>query len=116
MDARFPTLDELPGVNRSTVQAYAEALPVGWQFSAGPSMLKWPQRSTDFISNSFGASISDSGFIGSTWDFSYDALRNAGVWEDWDLELGPATAPNSVYLSRRPLLFTKPFPPTPAHE
>jgi hypothetical protein len=103
MDARFPTLDEPPekacsGVNRNTVQAYAEALPVGWQFSAGPSMPKWPQRSTDLISNSFGASISDSGFMGgSTWDFSNDALWNAGVWEDWDLELAATTAPNSDF-------------------
>jgi hypothetical protein len=71
---------------------------VGWQFSAGPSMLKWPQRSTDFISNSFGTSISNSGFIeGSTWDFSDDALRNEGVWEDWDLELAATTAPNSDF-------------------
>ncbi|KAH8755616.1 hypothetical protein F5882DRAFT_385254 [Hyaloscypha sp. PMI_1271] len=103
MDVRFPTLDELPekacsGVNRSTVQAYAETLPVGWQFSAGPSMPKWPQRSNDFISNSLGVSISDSGFMGgSTWDFSDDALWNAGVWENWDLELAAATAPTSDF-------------------
>jgi hypothetical protein len=103
MDVRFPTLDEPPekacsGVKRSTVQAYAEALPVGWQFSAGPSMPKWPQRSNDFISNSFGASISDSGFMGvSTRDFSDDALWNAGVWENWDLELAATTAPNSDF-------------------
>jgi hypothetical protein len=103
MDVRFPTLDEPPekacsGVNRSTVQAYAEALPVGWQFSAGPPMPKWTQKSNDFISNSFGASISDSGFMGgSTWDFSDDALCNAGMWENWDLELAATTAPNSDF-------------------
>jgi hypothetical protein len=103
MDVRFPTFDEPPekacsGVNQSTVQAYAEALRVGWQSSAGPSIPKWPQRSNDFISNSFGASISDSGFLGgSTWDFSDDALWKAGVWENWDLELAATTAPNSDF-------------------
>ena len=100
MEARAPVPDVsiekmFLCVGANTVQAHGGA---EWQFSAGPSMPKWPQRSTDLKSNSFGASISDSGFTGgSTWDFSNDALWNAGVWEDWDLELAATTAPDSDF-------------------
>jgi hypothetical protein len=79
------------GINRNTDQAAQTAgLPSARQFSSGSVMPEWLQR-FDELSNTadvFGATTSDSVFMGGTWGFSEDPLWNIGVWEDWDLNPG----------------------------
>jgi hypothetical protein len=91
-------------VNRKTRQVPQTTNPPAWQFSAAPTVPKWPQGSsnTNFTSNDSGDTHFQSGDISNTWNFPDDSLWNTGIWEDWDLELGDPRVQNSEIQGPQP--------------